>query len=67
MFGRKNKTPSPDSLSDNLIDFKFINVPGPRGKSPPNSSIKSSDPGVPPVPVTVGGGSWPKNQNSSNN
>ena len=64
MFGHKNNTPPLDSIGGNLFDLMIGEVSGPRGKSPPNSSIKSSDPGVPPVPETVGGGSWPRNQDS---
>ena len=64
MFGRKYKNLLPDPTGVDLYDFELRRMLGLGGLSPPNSSIRAGDPGVPPLPETVSGASLSEEQDS---
>ena len=57
MFGRKKKKTQQIDTGGIKMDFELRRMLGLGGISPPNSSINPGDPGVPPLPKTVDGGS----------
>ena len=62
MFGRKNKVNYPTNTGGVKMDFELRRLLGLGGVSPPSSSIKPGDPGVPALPETVMGELRPRNK-----